>query len=792
MRRRRENPQCSIACNYCRAKKARSGRIRARIAHKQECTFPGLDSRAAKRRNTNWQLEERLKHMEQRLDQLSATPPSNNRPSTAGLTSSHPRFSSNEEDGELWQSGRMEALLTPSASTTTNHGADFGAGPLGDDTTTQHDLNRPQRQSILQSKSTNTNSIVAQVDRRSFGSETQPRPSASQPLPLPGNTFPNPYRERGMSSQSAQVGSATTTTFSPRKYPQPPNCGSFSSSSLLFPQSADTNRSFANPWWNDTCENEPAGNTEHHGASSYMSICSSSGSGWISQRLGSSTAIQTSIRRLALQINKDLKFRGRFSKERTPDPPQATAREWVTDPPAFFEESLEHSMGLVQRPWFEARFEAHLANGARDSSDFAWSMTRDGTPKSFVSSRERSWSFFENAMSVHTELLYTHTDSTAIEALLLMVRTPYVFNKTLASPALEYMLVSSAVRLAQSKGFHIQASQESILSENERATRTWLWWNAYLLDKHVAIRSGRPSAVDDQDISVALPTVARAGTTSDFHFFKAMINHAQISSQVSRRLSTTRLQITPLHQTLQDIRDLDHQIREWYEDLDPVFKSRPSAGSRRTHPFFEYGHYAYLYFNYHGTLCNIHCILTYPWARPALLQPQNQVIAEQLRESSLVVSEASRAIARGTQHIDLDVDCRGWLALYYPIMSLVNLFLGVLEKLTEQDDETVTSDLILMDVLAGHFSRLEYATDSMTSITFAREVASLAREARAQERIQTRPSLDDPVVSLEGDGTTDFLVPANADELNNGDATEAVMAEWPFAFPGFIDITFSN
>ncbi|KAF9774288.1 hypothetical protein IL306_007732 [Fusarium sp. DS 682] len=55
----------------------------------------------------------------------------------------------------------------------------------------------------------------------------------------------------------------------------------------------------------------------------------------------------------------------------------------------------------------------------------------------------------------------------------------------------------------------------------------------------------------------------------------------------------------------------------------------------------------------------------------------------------------------------------------------------------------------------------------MTSMTFPREVASLAREARAQERVQTRPSLDDPVVSLEGDGTTDFLVPANADELHD-------------------------
>lgn len=67
------------------------------------------------------------------------------------------------------------------------------------------------------------------------------------------------------------------------------------------------------------------------------------------------------------------------------------------------------------------------------------------------------------------------------------------FSEVLATPALEFMLVSNAVRLAQSKGLHLKARKSWKLSEKEIAFRNTLWWTIYSIDKHLCFRSGRPS-----------------------------------------------------------------------------------------------------------------------------------------------------------------------------------------------------------------------------------------------------------------------------------------------------------
>ncbi len=58
--------------------------------------------------------------------------------------------------------------------------------------------------------------------------------------------------------------------------------------------------------------------------------------------------------------------------------------------------------------------------------------------------------------------------------------------------------------------------------------------------------------------------------------------------------------------------------------------------------------------------------------------------------------------------------------------ALINLFIHILQN---PDLPTVQSDLALMDIGAGHFARLEFATDSEVPITFAKEIAALARAA---------------------------------------------------------------
>lgn len=109
-----------------------------------------------------------------------------------------------------------------------------------------------------------------------------------------------------------------------------------------------------------------------------------------------------------------------------------------TEPPrshtlsAFFEESFEHRIGLVQRGRFESKMQFPPPAA---SSDLGWYALRnivyaigsrlvlaeDTLPSSYGVARDTSWAYFENALSVHVELLYMRTDSSAVEALLLMV-----------------------------------------------------------------------------------------------------------------------------------------------------------------------------------------------------------------------------------------------------------------------------------------------------------------------------------------------------------------------------------
>lgn len=68
-----------------------------------------------------------------------------------------------------------------------------------------------------------------------------------------------------------------------------------------------------------------------------------------------------------------------------------------------------------------------------------------------------------------------------------------LFIEGAGSPKLEYMLISTTVRLAQSKGFHLRPGPTSKLRPNEVALRSRMFWAMYFYEKHIAYRAGRPS-----------------------------------------------------------------------------------------------------------------------------------------------------------------------------------------------------------------------------------------------------------------------------------------------------------
>jgi hypothetical protein len=100
--------------------------------------------------------------------------------------------------------------------------------------------------------------------------------------------------------------------------------------------------------------------------------------------------------------------------------------------PAYFEEALDAGLGIVHRPWFEHRLKAHL-DGQNDDEDPSWYALRNviyasgsrivlAKTKSFRQANQLAWRWFENALSVHTEILYFRTSLIGVQALTLMVR----------------------------------------------------------------------------------------------------------------------------------------------------------------------------------------------------------------------------------------------------------------------------------------------------------------------------------------------------------------------------------
>ena len=100
---------------------------------------------------------------------------------------------------------------------------------------------------------------------------------------------------------------------------------------------------------------------------------------------------------------------------------------------AYFNGSLDTVFGVVNRQEFEKRLHAHFNEPPKDDSPwYALRNTvyasgckiifaRQTQPCTFADAQKQAWKYFENALSVHTELIYMHSDLLAIEALMAMV-----------------------------------------------------------------------------------------------------------------------------------------------------------------------------------------------------------------------------------------------------------------------------------------------------------------------------------------------------------------------------------
>lgn len=219
----------------------------------------------------------------------------------------------------------------------------------------------------------------------------------------------------------------------------------------------------------------------------------------------------------------------------------------------------------------------------------------------------KAWGYLKNAMGVFTELTMRNTDLLSVQALLGMA----LFLLGTPNPQPSFFLVAAAIRLANSIGLHKRGSGFN-LNEVEIEQRKRVFWIAYLLDKDICLRSGRPPAQDDDDMNVEMPTddpkdnignIPLADGKGKANLFKFMVEFAVIESKVYKQLYSTKASKQSDGELLNTIGELDKELEDW-KDRIPI-DIRPEHEIKATHTPLVL-HVVVLHFAYYNCLTTIH------------------------------------------------------------------------------------------------------------------------------------------------------------------------------------------
>ncbi|KAL6245979.1 hypothetical protein RBB50_007132 [Rhinocladiella similis] len=479
---------------------------------------------------------------------------------------------------------------------------------------------------------------------------------------------------------------------------------------------------------------------EYWGPRTNMALCSKPGIAWVKARV-KQPDFEAIASQFALDLAKRLKMDKRPSAERRPEPSLDVALQFSR---AHFEEGTQASLGILQRRSFETRLRSFLS-GSQIDDDPAWYALRNtvyasgcrievSKRASFREAQQQSWAWFENALSVHSELLFCHTSLTGVQALALMA---YVVE-SISCPILQYMLCANALRLAVTQGLHRHPIQSWNLPEDEVSIRNCTFWALYCLDKDLAWRAGRPSTMEDDDITCQVPPSI---------YFQALVRISRLSSIAYRKLaSASALQSAP-EEWVNNVVKMDNMLEELRHSLKDTLNLHFPLDLANIPTVLNSHEAVSLQFLFYTLTWDIHSALAHPWCRDIFNLDKSHEYRSQIDRSSKILAETSKTAILECRFVHCDANCSLVKGYYTPLYAVINLFVSILQNLAS----TSPSDLTLMDVGAGHFARLSFATESDFSVPLVKNLSLLANNAL--EAFRTQSSQSSAIAQLDTEGT---------------------------------------
>ncbi|RMY14780.1 hypothetical protein D0868_01258 [Hortaea werneckii] len=448
------------------------------------------------------------------------------------------------------------------------------------------------------------------------------------------------------------------------------------------------------------------GETRYIGSSSGFSIFSPKGIQWVNEKTGDNSfqqmiASATSEDKQGWDHWKPEVFNDLFQRRVFKPLPERRECE------ALLRDYFEHfnqMFPLFHEPTFMHLVDRHYSENPYEGSGWWASLNvalaiahRLRVMSNVVGSEEdeTAWLYLKNAMAVMTELVMRNTDLLSVQALLGMA----LFLQGTPNPQPSFFLVAAAMRLAHSIGLHKRGSGFN-LNQVEDEQRKRVFWIAYLLDKDICLRSGRPPAQDDDDMNVELPSEEppdglgniplKEGTTGPggeprktMNLFRLNCTFAQIQSKVYKQLYSVKASRQSDGELLNTIGELDTLLEAWKDSIPLDFRPEHEINALNT-PLIL--HVVVLHFAYYNCLTTIH-----------RMSVHHGYWTSRLSDYAIQGLNARPLNPRVFMSAAL-------LILYFPVSALVTLFANILQN---PQDARARSDLKLMASVVSFLTMLE-------------------------------------------------------------------------------------
>ncbi|PSS23173.1 hypothetical protein M430DRAFT_135842 [Amorphotheca resinae ATCC 22711] len=366
--------------------------------------------------------------------------------------------------------------------------------------------------------------------------------------------------------------------------------------------------------------------------------------------------------------------------------------------------SLQHSQVPTDKAW-PALYHAVLALGCQ---------YHDGG--SFEPWRGEAWRYFEVSLSLAPDLLIIKPSLMTVQAFTAMA----VFSLTISCMQIEATMVSEGAKMAQ-------ALRLNKVKDDITSARTF--WVLYWMEKTSCFYGGRGSVLMDSDVGCPIPHLPET-ILDGFNWFLAFCRYARLLSKMYEFLFTVNANVNTPALYWITIDHLKEELERWRLSIPPPFRPGDAFRTRELSGSMAMSIALRLHFSYHNALLAFSRVTFHVGAD----EPPS---SERMRESKTCMIKSARCILELTKFIDVEAYTPLWILAIMPISALFILFELVVHNPNHPETD---SNLALLDVASGHFSRLEYESNGSLPGSLIAEFAHLARQHVRDVQEQQRES----------------------------------------------------